>query len=123
MIDEECLREINDGVFGLRDSLDRRIRQLGDIRRALDATECGLADMQDTGGACGAAILRLLLRYLQELENDMRRHTCQIEGLEAAAGTKGVNFRQKNRISLILLFVRHHLDQIGEGVDLLGGQP
>ena len=86
MIDEECLREINDGVFGLRDSLDRR---------ALDATECGLADMQDTGGACGAAILRLLLRYLQELENDMRRHTCQIEGLEAAAGTKGVNFRQK----------------------------
>ena len=45
MIDEECLREINDGVFGLRDSLDRRIRQLGDIRRALDATECGLADM------------------------------------------------------------------------------
>ena len=47
MIDEECLREINDGVFGLRDSLDRRIRQLGDIRRALDATECGLADMQD----------------------------------------------------------------------------
>ena len=66
-----------------------------DSRRALDATECGLADMQDTGGACGAAILRLLLRYLQELENDMRRHTCQIEGLEAAAGTKGVNFRQK----------------------------
>lgn len=50
MIDEECLREINDGLFGLRDSLDRRIRQLGDIRRALDATECGLADMQDTGG-------------------------------------------------------------------------
>lgn len=42
MIDEECLREINDGLFGLRDSLDRRIRrirQLGDIRRALDATE------------------------------------------------------------------------------------
>lgn len=89
MIDEECLREINDGLFGLRDSLDRRIRQLGDIRRALDATECGLADMQDTGGACGAAILRLLLRCLQELEMICAVTPARSKGWRRRPGQRG----------------------------------
>lgn len=95
MVDEEKLREIGDGLFGFRDSLDRRIRQLRDIRRALDVAECGLEGLQDSGGAGGAAVLRLLLQYLQELEADMRRHAQQIDRLEAAAGAAGENSGQK----------------------------
>ena len=96
MIDEECLRELNDGLFGLRDSLDRRIRQLGDIRRAFgrhrvrSGRHAGhRGRLRGRHSAVAAAIVYRNWKMICAVT------PARSKGLEATAGTKGVNFRQK----------------------------
>lgn len=82
---ENSLTKIYDGLFELRDSMDQMIRQLKDVQKVLDTTGYWLGYVQDDNCEFEAAAVRIMLKYLKELETKMIENETQIGLMEYAA--------------------------------------
>lgn len=81
MMNNEQLKSINDMLFQLRNSMDKQIRQLQDVQNVLVVMEYGFEHIQENNN-CEASAVRIMLKYLNELEISLVDHSNQISLIE-----------------------------------------
>lgn len=80
-MNNEQLKSINDMLFQLRNSMDKQIRQLQDVQNVLVVMEYGFEHIQENNN-CEASAVRIMLKYLKELEISLVDHSNQISLIE-----------------------------------------
>lgn len=80
-MNNEQLKSINDMLFQLRNSMDKQIRQLQDVQNVLVVMEYGFEHIQENNN-CEASAVRIMLKYLNELEISLVDHSNQISLIE-----------------------------------------
>lgn len=80
-MDNQKLTVIYDMLFQLRNSMDKQIRQLRDVQNVLSIMENCFEYIQGDS-KCEASTVRIMLRYLKELEINMVDYENQVSLIE-----------------------------------------
>ena len=72
---------IYDMLFQLRNSMDKHVRQLRDVQNVLSIMENGFEYIQGDS-KCESSTVRIMLRYLKELEINMVDYENQVSLIE-----------------------------------------
>ncbi|MBS6954585.1 MAG: hypothetical protein LUH04_03950 [Clostridium sp.] len=84
-MDNKQITVIYDMLFQVRDSMDMQIRYIRDVRNVLSVLECGFEHIEENG-QCEASTVRIMSRYLKELETSLMDHSKQIRLIEDVVG-------------------------------------
>lgn len=78
--------EICDKLFQVRDSMDKQIRLLQDVKRVLNVVEAGFVYLHADNTDYEESMVRIMSEYLCLLEKDMCHDLKQISSIEGMSG-------------------------------------
>ena len=82
----EQLKQIYDRIFQLRNSMDKQIRTLQDVQKVLNIMEFGFEYIKDDNSEYQGSAVRIMLKYLNGLEEGMKDTLEELSLIEGIAG-------------------------------------